>query len=363
MAGTGSPARWVTRSSGPEGGCPAGAESLVVDAPAVGGPVDVPLSWLAGDFSSAPHDGESTTPESPEANTAGSPEYPRPSTSAEANRARQVTASRDLVIFSLPPAQRDAHGDDVGDAAGGEPEIVTYVVAKGDTLYTIAGAHNTTVASICAINGIDSADAIIPGQHLTIVKNATALVRRVARGDTLWDIARAYGTTVEAIVRANRLSGDVIIPGQLLIIPVAQIPKQTWAVASAFKGVPLEWPVVGRITSAFGWRVHPITGLRHFHEGLDIAAPIGSEVRAVAAGRVTFVGYLSGYGRVVVIEHGNGLTTRYAHLSATSVNTGSRVETGQIIGRVGDSGYATGPHLHFEVRLDGQALDPRKFLR
>lgn len=339
----------------------------LIDAPAVGGPVDVPLAWLEGDQAPGQADGSSKNTMS----VSGSGSSLRngsghQSPDAAETRSRETKPSRDLVLFSLPRDDKSGSAGEssparCGDDAG--PSLVTYVVKEGDTLSSIALAHNTTVASIATINGIDSPDRIMPGQHLMIVKNASALVRRVAKGDTLWDIARAYGVTVDSIRRANSLAGDVIIPGQLLIIPVAQIPRETWAVASALKGSPLEWPVLGRITSGFGWRIHPISGVRHFHEGLDIAAPIGTPVRAVARGKVVFVGYVSGYGRMVTIDHGNGFVTRYAHLSSASVSLGQTVVTGQVIGYVGDSGYATGPHVHFEVRLDGEAKDPRKFLR
>lgn len=342
-------------------------EAQLIDAPAVGGPVDVPLAWLEPE--DAPGRADGSIRSSTQASGLGSSlqnggGHLSPETAE--TRGRETEPSRDLVLFSLPPneASRSAgRGSPSQSGDNGGPSLVTYVVKEGDTLSSIALAHNTTVASIAAINGIDSPDRIIPGQHLMIVKNASALVRRVAKGDTLWDIARAYGVTVDSIAEANALAGDVIIPGQLLIIPVPQIPRETWAVASVFKGTPLEWPVLGRITSGFGWRIHPISGVRHFHEGLDIAAPIGTPVQAVASGKISFAGYVSGYGRMVTIDHGNGLVTRYAHLSRVSVSQGQTVITGQVIGYVGDSGYATGPHVHFEVRLDGEAKDPRKFLR
>ena len=342
-------------------------ETEVIDAPAVGGPVEVPLSWLS------PHDvaeeadasGKSGGPAS--AGKASLAQGQPGATDADDTRRTENEPSRGLVIFSLPPTRGTDSGTVRDFAAQNtseqEPSLVNYVVKEGDTLSSIAASHRTTVASIAAINGLDSPDRIIPGQHLMIVKNASALVRRVAKGDTLWEIARAYGVTVESIAKANSLSNNVIIPGQLLIIPVAQIPKETWVVASVFKGSPLEWPVLGRITSGFGWRIHPISGVRDFHEGIDIAAAVGTPVRAVAAGKVIFAGYVSGYGRMVTIDHGNGLVTRYAHLSRVRVSQGQTIPVNEVIGYVGDSGYATGPHLHFEVRMDGEPKDPLKFLR
>ena len=121
------------------------------------------------------------------------------------------------------------------------------------------------------------------------------------------------------------------------------------------------WPVEGRISSAFGWRNISVAGNR-FHGGVDIAASTGTPVRAARGGVVTRAGWVGAYGFVVIVDHGGGWETRYAHLSRIDVQTGQRVAQGGIVGRVGSTGASTGPHLHFEVRRDGQALDPLAFL-
>ena len=122
----------------------------------------------------------------------------------------------------------------------------------------------------------------------------------------------------------------------------------------------LEMPE-GHVTSAYGWRRDPINGTAAFHRGVDIRAAYGDDVSAAAAGRVVSAGEAGGYGTTVVLEHDNGTRTRYAHLSSALVREGEHVQAGQLIGRAGSSGRATGPHLHFEV-LDrnGVPLDPRK---
>lgn len=125
----------------------------------------------------------------------------------------------------------------------------------------------------------------------------------------------------------------------------------------------LLWPASGRRSSGFGLRVHPVTGVTRLHAGLDIAAPTGEPIRAAAAGRVSFVGGLGGYGTTVMLDHGGGMVTVYAHQSATAVSTGKVVAAGDVIGSIGATGVATGPHLHFEVRVDGTASDPIKWLR
>ena len=117
-------------------------------------------------------------------------------------------------------------------------------------------------------------------------------------------------------------------------------------------------PFGSAVTSAYGWRTDPIDGNPRFHAGVDIRAAFGVEVPAVRGGRVTFVGEQSGYGLTVVVDHGQGTTSRYAHLSALLVREGEQIGSGHPIGRVGQSGRATGPHLHFEMIRDGHRVDP-----
>ncbi|WP_341502936.1 M23 family metallopeptidase [Gallaecimonas sp. GXIMD4217] len=118
----------------------------------------------------------------------------------------------------------------------------------------------------------------------------------------------------------------------------------------------------GRQASAFGYRQDPFNGRRRFHAGLDLAADQGTPVLASASGVVTYAGRYKGYGLLVELEHGDGVTTRYGHNSGLEVKAGERVEKGQIIARVGSSGRATGPHVHFEVRHQGKPQDPKHFV-
>ncbi|HEX2051747.1 MAG TPA: peptidoglycan DD-metalloendopeptidase family protein [Actinomycetota bacterium] len=121
-------------------------------------------------------------------------------------------------------------------------------------------------------------------------------------------------------------------------------------------------PAAGPITSPFGYRTHPIFGDTRLHTGIDIAAPYGSTVVAAGPGTVAYVGVMSGYGNVVVVDHGGGIATTYNHLSGFSVGTGQRVGRGSPIASVGCTGYCTGPHLHFEVRVNGTPVDPMPYL-
>jgi murein DD-endopeptidase MepM/ murein hydrolase activator NlpD len=113
------------------------------------------------------------------------------------------------------------------------------------------------------------------------------------------------------------------------------------------------------VSSAFGWRNDPITGARRFHQGVDVAMAYGHDVKAAASGQVIFSGVQNGYGHTVVIDHGDGRQTRYAHLSDQSVQVGDSVSEGQVIGKSGNSGRSTGPHLHFEMTVQGKPVDPR----
>lgn len=118
------------------------------------------------------------------------------------------------------------------------------------------------------------------------------------------------------------------------------------------------WPVTGTITSPFGWRTNPMGGGPEFHQGLDIAAPMGTAVTSAAAGTVIMAQWYGGYGNYILIDHGGGYSTGYGHLSAMYVSVGQSVARGQAIGAVGSTGQSTGPHLHFEVRIAGKPVDP-----
>lgn len=128
-------------------------------------------------------------------------------------------------------------------------------------------------------------------------------------------------------------------------------------------GGQLLWPAAGPMTSGFGFRTHPIFGDTRMHTGIDIAAPYGAPVIAADRGTVVFAGVMSGYGNAIVVDHGGGLATTYNHLSSFLVATGSSVGRGSQIGSVGCSGYCTGPHLHFEVRVNGNPVDPMPYLQ
>lgn len=133
-----------------------------------------------------------------------------------------------------------------------------------------------------------------------------------------------------------------------------------WVRAST---APTLWPVEGHVTSSFGERIDPFNGEGAFHSGVDISIAYGTPIVAPADGTVEFADFMSGYGRMVKVNHGNGLTTRYGHMSAFAVVAGQKVRRGQVIGYVGASGRVTSPHLHYEVRIHETPVNPYKYLR
>ena len=126
---------------------------------------------------------------------------------------------------------------------------------------------------------------------------------------------------------------------------------------------PTLWPIQGRVTSSFGERIDPFGGEGAFHRGVDISGDIGTRIVAPADGIVRFADFMNGYGRAVIIDHGNGVTTLYGHMSGFAVTAGQMVRRGDSVGYVGQSGRSTGPHLHYEVRIFNTPVNPSKYLR
>jgi murein DD-endopeptidase MepM/ murein hydrolase activator NlpD len=158
-------------------------------------------------------------------------------------------------------------------------------------------------------------------------------------------------------------SGASAFDRQLYRINVARAEINQYS--QTLVSVPVRKPVTGEVdmSSPFGMRLDPFLGRPAIHTGIDLRGEIGEPVHATAAGRVTIAGRDGGYGNMVEISHGNGLATRYGHLSQIDVKVGQTVRIGEIIGKIGSTGRSTGPHLHYETRINGEAVDPQKFLR
>jgi LysM repeat protein len=182
----------------------------------------------------------------------------------------------------------------------------------------------------------------------------------VQKGDNLTKLARRYDTTVSNITSYNGLQNpDRLLPGQVLYIPTGSIAALSRA---ADQRLRMQWPVKGRVSSGYGWRIHPILKNRHFHGGIDIVAPEGTPVKAAASGKVAEVGNRGNYGLAVVLEHSGGVTTWYGHNSKVLVRVGDHVKQGQTIALVGRTGLTTGPHLDFRIKIGDQTVDPLDWL-
>ena len=184
---------------------------------------------------------------------------------------------------------------------------------------------------------------------------ATVGIRSPAGAGFEAALARALGDNPPASADASTAA-----PAGATAAPAGPADVRTLQAATGSGALTL--PVAGPVTSPFGARTSPTTGAQEFHEGIDIGAARGTPIRAAASGTVTFAGQMSGYGNVVILQHAGGLQTRYAHQSAMSVAAGQTVAAGDVIGAVGSTGETTGPHLHFEVRLNGVAVDPAPYL-
>lgn len=238
-----------------------------------------------------------------------------------------------------------------------KPQVLTHIVQSGETLWDIARAYGTDVNTIAQVNNMGNVHRLAVGQKLAIL-TVVGVLHTVEQGETLWDIARMYSVGQDKIIEANEIANPHSVRvGQQIIIPGARERVQRYQlVRNGVLQPSFSWPMRGRISSHFGMR------WGRMHYGVDIAAPTGTSVRAAADGRVTFAGRNGGYGNLVIIDHGKGVETRYAHNSRLLVSVGAWVERGQIIARSGNTGNSTGPHLHFEIRYRAKAVDPIKFL-
>jgi len=224
-----------------------------------------------------------------------------------------------------------------------------YEVKPGDTLFSIAAKNGVSAELLALVNGIENRDYLPAGQLLRLPQGMA--VHLVKPGEMLLEIAGLYGVDVPAIAARNHLTDpDRILAGQKLLIPLDAGREK---VAGQWS---LSWPLVGAITSRFGLRDgRP-------HEGIDIAADEGTPIRAAARGRVVYAGPRGTYGLAVIVDHGGGFTTLYAHCSKILVPVGSTVGPDTVIALAGNTGRSSGPHLHFEVRKDGVPRDPLLWL-
>ena len=260
----------------------------------------------------------------------------------------------------------------LGEATGGlaepapepPPGFGRHVLANGETLSEITSSYGIDMEALVGANpDLSSLDRLPVGVELLIPPGSGLLVTWQP-GLDLAELLREHGADPVEVLRANLIHapGD-LRPGMLLwlpgIEPAAALERLARVRERENRYV---WPVHGRITSYFGRRNLGL-GTSSFHRGLDVAAPTGTPIVASRSGTVSFAGWSGSYGYLVRVRHAGGDETWYAHQSRILVSLGEWVEQGQILGRVGSTGLSTGPHIHFEIRRRGTALDPLGELR
>ncbi|MDM7324700.1 MAG: peptidoglycan DD-metalloendopeptidase family protein [Thermus sp.] len=293
------------------------------------------------------------------------------------------------------------------------PGIEAYRVRPGDTLQSVASRFGVSVLDLVSANpSLESLDRLAVGSVLYIPKKARGLVVALPEGETLVDLAARFGLSPVQVARANGVNDPLALrPGDLVLLPgiqakttyqrllvrqeeerrarleaerrrqeelrrlaeerrrqqalaqqrAAQQPtRQAQVRRVSYQEGGMRWPLSGfRITTYFGQR----GVFQRYHTGIDLAAPHGTPIMAAKAGQVQVAGWSSvGYGFHVIVDHGGGVQTLYAHMSRIAVRAGQWVEAGQVIGYVGSTGWSTGPHLHFEVRVGGVPRNPLAYL-
>lgn len=258
-------------------------------------------------------------------------------------------------------------GGDQAPSAGAEftrTSVEYYVVQKGDTPGSIADSFGIGLETLLWANKLTARSYIRPGDRLTILP-IDGVSHTVKKGDTLQSIVKTYKADIEKVREFNHLAdSDTLSIGQVIIVPGGRIISVAAAPATYSSGYTasktyvssgaLLWPIPSRrITQYFSWR----------HPAIDVGLPVGSTVVAAESGTVIYSGWGTGYGWEVLIDHGNGLKTRYGHNSRLMVKKGDQVERGQTISLSGNSGWSTGPHIHFEVYSGNVRQNPLLYIK
>jgi len=339
---------------------------------------------------------------------------------------RKYNLSNDLKTAETTTAQETGAPEAVAaDTAGAEsqvtevalteeakkviPEAIEYEIKKGDTLDSIAKAHNVTREALVANNPVLGKKALKIGDKIHILPE-NGMMYKIVKGDPLYKIAQKFKIKVDDILAYNDVNAKNLKIGQSIFIknpdfdavakvdadkkkdvrdmklpkgdkniniaktagkaPVAETPEEK---AAAKKSAIIDKAVAGAgvfrypvtfagVASPFGNRFHPVLRRYMLHTGVDLVAKY-VPLKASRSGKVSYTGYMGGYGKVIVVKHPDGYETRYAHLSAINTKVGAEVRAGQLIGKTGQTGRVTGPHLHFEIRKDGQVRNPMKYLK
>ena len=283
----------------------------------------------------------------------------------------------------LPSSQITSVEKAIEDLTGSVEKETTYEVQDGDSLSVIAENYGLTTEELVEINGLSGTDAIIrPGDvlqvtvseaKLTVIYTTQEYYEEDYYADTQYVENDSWYTTKSEVVqeasaghrrvialvtyRDDLSTGTDIIKEEITVEAVPKIIE-----VGTVNPPTYIWPCYGTISSYFGSRSSPTAGASTNHKGIDIAVSTGTSVMATSGGTVTVAGWQSGYGYVVYIDHGNGVVSRYGHLSKILVSVGQTVSQGDVIARSGNTGNSTGPHLHFEIRVNGTAVNPLSYL-
>ena len=238
----------------------------------------------------------------------------------------------------------------------------TYTVKAGDTISGIAKRFNlSNISTLIAINDIKNVRSLRSGQKIRI-PSVDGLTHIVKSGESLSGIADKYKTSLVTLLDVNDLTTELVKKGDVLFIPGATMDATALseALGELFKDpLGVSW----RMSSPYGYRPDPFTGVRSFHTGIDMVAPLGTSIKASMAGKVAAAGYNQVYGNYVIVSHSGGYQTLYAHMTTILVKQGQNVNQGSVLGKLGSTGYSTGPHLHFSVYKNGQLINPLSVLK
>jgi len=265
---------------------------------------------------------------------------------------------RDVVYVQLQDALAQSYRAERTSSPYPDLFICRWIASGGEDLFAVAARLNIPYDTLATLNGMSRPRPFEPGEAVLVPSIAGLFVASSPTSDfeTILVAGRSAGLPADGSLTVRRGGGAVV----LRFLPGARLNATE---RSFFLNVGFRMPLpAGLLTSRYGYRRSPIDGHDRMHEGVDLAAPMGSDVVAARDGAVLETGDDPALGLYVVLDHGGGLSTVYGHLSAVKVVLNQTVRSGTIIGAVGSTGLSTGPHLHFEIRLSGQAKDPSRYL-
>jgi murein DD-endopeptidase MepM/ murein hydrolase activator NlpD len=263
--------------------------------------------------------------------------------------------------------------------------LTEYKIRRNENLWTIAKKSNTSLDLLIEINNIKNPEHL-KENDIIFIPSTKGIFYKIRKGDTLTKISQKFNTEIDIIAEHNNIDGRKIIAGKKIFLPDAEQPERVEPVKikksnrtvepvdkiavidkskekKSSERVVLAWPLRGPITSGFGIRTHPFSGVKKFHCGLDIGAEVGTPVRSAGEGTVIFSGWKDAYGNMIVVSHKNNYLTIYAHNSKNLVGVNEKIKKGQKIALSGKTGAVTGAHLHFEIRKGIVPLNPSRILK